>query len=127
MRLAIEHIRVERGGVYAELRCRPARARVSADQARAALELLPNLARHVCVNEKGDSFGDDIVGTEPAHLVEHVAIELMAHRHGGGEGLMGHSSHTGEPGLMLVKLSYRDDLVALECLSRAVELVNGLG
>ena len=127
MQLAIEHIRVERGGVYAELRCRPARARVSAEQARAALELLPNLARHVCVNEKGDSFGDDIVGTEPAHLVEHVAIELMAQHHGSGEGLMGHSSHTGEPGLMLVKLVYRDDLVALECLSRAVELVNGLG
>ena len=127
MRLSIEHIAVERAGISFELRCEPASARVSAAQAEQALRLLPNLGRHVCVNEKGDCFADEIVGTEPAHLFEHVAIELMAREHGSGEGLMGHSSHIGEPGLMAVKLTYADDLVALSCAKRALVFVNGLG
>ncbi|MGN0072782.1 MAG: hypothetical protein ACI36W_03170 [Coriobacteriales bacterium] len=126
MRLSIEHIAVERTGISFELRCVPANARVTPRQAQQALELLPNLGRHVCVNDKGDCFADDIVGTEPAHLFEHVAIELMARERGSGEGLMGHSSFTGEPGLMAVRLSYMDDLEALACAQRALELVNGL-
>lgn len=110
-----------------EVRVFPSDARVSASQAREALALLPNLARHVCINEHGETFGDDIVGTQPAHLLEHVAIELMAQRHQSGAGLMGHTSYADERGLMLVKLTYRDDLVALECVKEAVELVNSLG
>lgn len=104
----------------------PSSARISASQARGALALLPNLARHVCVNEHGETFGDDIVGTQPAHLLEHVVIELMAQSHQSGEGLMGHTSYADERGLMLVKLTYRDDLVALKCVKEAVELVNSL-
>lgn len=110
-----------------EVRVFPSDARVSASQAREALALLPNLARHVCINERGETFGDDIVGTQPAHLLEHVAIELMAQRHQSGAGLMGHTSYADERGLMLVKLTYRDDLVALECVKEAVELINSLG
>lgn len=126
MELTLEHIAVEKHGISLELRCRPADARVSARQAGEALRLLPNLARHVCVNGRGSTFGEEIEGTEPAHLLEHVAIELMAREHG-GEGLMGHTSHAGEPGLMVVKLTYADDLVALGCVKRALELVNSLG
>lgn len=126
MRLSIEHIAVERAGIGFELRCVPAGARVSPAQAQRALALLPNLGRHVCVNERGDCFADEIAGTEPAHLFEHVAIELMAQARGSGEGLMGHTSHTGEPGLMAVRLTYADDLEALACAQRALEFVNGL-
>ncbi len=41
------------------------------------LQRYPNLANHVCVNEKGPTFGDELVGTEMAHLFEHLALELM--------------------------------------------------
>ncbi len=51
--------------------------RVPADAARRMLELLPNLAHHVCVNDNGDTFGDEIAGTEAAHLLEHTIIELQ--------------------------------------------------
>lgn len=124
MRLSIEHITVEASGITAETRVEPAGARVEEEQAQRALAALPNLARHVCVNEHGETFGDEIAGTEPAHLLEHVAIELMAQAHGSGEGLMGHTSYTDERGLMVTKLTFRDDLQALACIKRACALVN---
>ena len=109
-----------------EVRVFPSDARVSASQARGVLAVLPNLSRHVSVNEHGESFDDDIVGTQPAHLLEHVAIELMAQAHQSGAGLMGHTSYADERGLMLVKLTYKDDVVALRCVKEAVELINSL-
>lgn len=126
MELGVEHIAVAKDGMTLEVRVSPWNARVSADQAACALQRLPNLARHVCVNEHGETFGDDVAGTEPAHLLEHVAIELMAREHGSGEGLMGHTSYTDERGLMLVKLTYKDDIVALGCVKKAVAFVNSL-
>jgi hypothetical protein len=55
----------------------PAGVRVSAEAARRADAAFPKLVSHVCVTGGSKHFGDEIVGTEPAHLVEHVAIELM--------------------------------------------------
>ncbi len=126
MQLSIQHITVEASGITVETRISPAGARVGVAQAQQALHELPNLARHVCVNEHGDTFGSEIEGTEPAHLFEHVAIELMAQEAGGGEGLMGHTSYTDKRGLMLTKLTYKDDLLALACIKRACAFVNML-
>lgn len=126
MRLAVEHIAVEPSGITVETRIEPSSARITAHQAQRALELLPNLARHVCVNDKGDTFGADISGTEPAHLFEHVIIELMAQEHDDGAGLMGHTAFTDERGLMETKITFRDDIVALACIKRACAFVNEL-
>ncbi len=126
MRLDVEHIAVAKDGITLAVRCEPPHARVSAAQAQEALRRLPNLARHVCVNENGQTFGDDIAGTQPAHLLEHVAIELMAREHGSGSGLMGHTSYADDKGVMLVKLTFRDDIVALRCIKRACDFVNAL-
>ena len=126
MRLDVEHIAVGKDGMTLEVRCTPVDARISPAQAQEALRQLPNLARHVCVNEQGDTFGSDIVGTQPAHLLEHVAIELMAQEHGSGKRLMGHTSYAPQAGVMLVKLTYKDDLVALRCIKQAAAFVNSL-
>ncbi len=75
--LLIAHITVRTGKLDFELSCDAERLHVGADAAARALGLLPNLARHVCVNRKGERFSDDIEGTESAHLFEHVAIELL--------------------------------------------------
>ena len=45
------------------------------------LNTFSNLAQHVCVNKKGETFGADIVGTELPHLFEHLTIELLAQKH----------------------------------------------
>lgn len=126
MRLEVEHIAVAKDGMTIEARCTPADARVSAAQAKAALDKLPNLARHVCVNPNGKTFADDIEGTRPAHLLEHVTIELMAQEHGSGDGLMGHTSYAQERGVMIVKLTYKDDIIALRCIKEACAFVNAL-
>ena len=75
--LLIVHITVRAGKLDFELSCDAERLHVGAGAAARALGLLPNLARHVCVNRKGERFSDDIEGTESAHLFEHVAIELL--------------------------------------------------
>ncbi len=75
--LLIVHITVRTGKLDFELSCDVERLYVGAGAAARALGLLPNLARHVCVNRKGERFSDDIEGTESAHLFEHVAIELL--------------------------------------------------
>ncbi len=75
--LSIAHVTVRAGKLDFELSCDAKRLRVGAGAAARALGLLPNLARHVCVNRRGERFSDDIEGTESAHLFEHVAIELL--------------------------------------------------
>ncbi len=75
--LSLVHITVRAGKLDFELACDAGRFHVDAVVAARVLRLLPNLARHVCVNEKGSRFADEIEGTESAHLFEHVAIELL--------------------------------------------------
>ncbi len=50
---------------------------VSSAAARRADTAFPKLVSHVCVSGGHQRFGEEIIGTEPAHLVEHLAIELM--------------------------------------------------
>jgi len=61
----------------------PARARVSAALAAAALEHLPTLAEHACKGHGIGCFGEKIVGTTLPHLVEHIAIDLLVQQEAG--------------------------------------------
>ena len=40
--------------------------------------LVPEIMRHACTGDAGKNFGVSLGRTEIAHLVEHVALELMA-------------------------------------------------
>lgn len=64
---------------------------VSAEVAEAVCERLPNIVNHVCVNTRDGSerFGGEIVGTELAHLFEHIVIELEARAGSRAGGLAG--------------------------------------
>lgn len=107
---------------------------VSEPAARRALSILPNLARHVCVNEKGDTFGDEIVGTELAHLFEHVVIELEGQAHGPAAGtrFQGHTSwadelaNTRPQGIALMRttVTFENDLVALQAAKDACAIID---
>lgn len=126
MHLMIEHIGSDEEGILVETRVEPACARITAAKAAAFLEKYPNLAHHVCVNEQGGSFGDDIVGTEPAHLMEHLVIELAAQELASGEGLMGHTAFAEEPGMMITKIVGVDAAVLKRCVHQAVQTINKL-
>ena len=116
---------------------------VGEDVAARMLQLLPNLRNHVCVHTRagGGTFGSELVGTELAHLFEHVVIELQAQAHGAAAAagtppqapqLIGHTSWaeelavTGPQGhaLMRTTVTFADDLVALQAAKDAAELLN---
>ena len=119
---------------------------VGEDVAARTLQLLPNLRNHVCVHTRagGGTFGGELVGTELAHLFEHVVIELQAQAYGEAAAadtrgaqpqapqLIGHTSWaeelavTGPQGhaLMRTTVTFADDLVALQAAKDAAELLN---
>lgn len=138
--LKIRRIRVRKGALDIELSCALDSLHVTQLQAQRALDLFPNLARHVCVNEREDGrFGAEIVGTELPHLLEHLVIELQAQadRQAGlpPRSYTGHTSWfeelalTASQGyaLMRTTVTFHDDFVALRALEDALRVVELLG
>jgi hypothetical protein len=102
--------------------------RTTPEIARRALALLPGLARHHCDNDAGLTFAAEARDTEIAHLLEHVACELMA-LSGSRRTLRGETAWDfGRDGcgVFRVTLQYDDDLVALGALKTAAEVVSAL-
>ncbi len=93
-----------------------------------ALSLLPGLARHHCDNTEGSVFSAEARDTEIAHLLEHVACELMALA-GSPRTLRGETAwdfaRDGR-GVFRVTLQFDDDLVALGALKSAAAIVGAL-
>ena len=131
-RMEIRHIRVRRGALDLELAVALDVLHVSEEQADCVLSLLPNLSRHVCVNEHGDWFGDEIVGTELPHLLEHIIIELEGQACGNAGKPAGHSSWLEELGqtapegyaLMRTTVTFSNDFVALQALKEALAIID---
>lgn len=130
---------MRKGALDIELSCALESLHVTHEQARLALELLPNLSRHVCVNEREDgSFGAEIEGTELPHLLEHLVIEFQAQadRQAGlsPRFYSGHTSWLEELAitapqgyaLMRTTVTFRDDFVALRALGNALRVVEQL-
>jgi hypothetical protein len=93
-----------------------------------ALRVLPGLRGHRCDNGAGMTFPDEMADTEVAHLVEHVAVELMA-RSGSPSTLAGRTEwdfRTDGRGVFRVRLDYDDDLVAIGALKEAAGIVGWL-
>lgn len=133
--LAIRHIQVKRGALVLEVEAPLSTMRVPADAARRMLELLPNLAHHVCVNDNGDTFGDEIAGTEAAHLLEHTIIELQGKAYaswGANRPLftgrtswkrsLAEARSAGES-LMLTTVTFVNDFVALQAAEFACGII----
>jgi hypothetical protein len=90
-----------------------------------ALRLLPGLRGHRCDNGAGMTFPQEMADTEIAHLLEHVAVELMA-LSGSPTKLAGHTEwdfRSDGRGVFHVVLDYDDDLVAVGALKDAAGIV----
>lgn len=85
-------------------------------------QLMPQIADHVCVCDKGDSFRSTLGDTELAHLLEHVAIEFMT-RVGYEDITVGRTTDTDEDRVWDVELSCPDDALTLGALSSAAWLM----
>lgn len=130
--LEIRRANVRRGALDLEIACDLDALRVTPSQADRILELLPNLAHHVCVNDAGnDTFGAELVGTELPHLLEHVIIELQGKAAGSGASFTGHTSwleeleQTAPDGyaLMRTSVTFKNDFVALTATNDAMRLI----
>jgi hypothetical protein len=92
------------------------------------LRLLPGILRHRCECGSAHGIASELHDTELAHLLEHVALELMA-LSGSPRSLRGETvwdfAKDGH-GVFRVALEYDDDLVALGALGEAAKIVNRL-
>jgi hypothetical protein len=101
------------------------RTALGAGVAERALELLPGLATHQCINDDGRSFLEELAETEVPHLFEHVVLELMALA-GSPRSLRGETEwdfRRDGHGIFRVVLEYDDDLVCLGAIKAADRLM----
>ncbi len=82
------------------------------------LELLPDLVDHLCLGDSSPSFAEVVTDTELAHLLEHVAVELMARTDIAGDISCGQTEGLGER-LYRITLSCPDDVLVASALSCA--------
>ncbi|MDO4502341.1 MAG: hypothetical protein Q4D06_04080 [Coriobacteriia bacterium] len=99
------------------------------------LERFPDLPRHACVNQVGPSFAQVMDHTPTPHLLEHLVIDLQLEQYARmdlpaaiqARPLTGVTQWVNrEKGTARVEVGYWDDLVALGCFTRAIELLNQL-
>ena len=82
--------------------------------------LMPEICDHTCLGDAGTTFKDAMGATEVAHLLEHVAIELMARTKLAGDVSCGRTwDVTGEPRTYDVQLACPDDVLVASALSSA--------
>lgn len=82
------------------------------------LDLLPGLLDHVCLGDVAPTFGEVAQDTELAHLLEHVAVELLAQTNLGDEVSCGQTAEVGER-TYEVTLGCPDDVLVVGALSSA--------
>jgi len=122
--LSIERVEVAEKDIRAVVRVRDLglmRTSAATGLVARALELLPGLERHSCENDAHVRFADELADTEAPHLLEHVAVELMALA-GSPRALPARTSwdfSADGRGVFRLQLAYDDDLVALGALKEA--------
>lgn len=85
-------------------------------------QLMPQIAEHACVCDKGDTLRASMGDTELAHLLEHVALEFLA-RLGVQDISAGRTIDTDEDRTWDIELTCPDDALTLGALSSAAWLM----
>lgn len=88
----------------------------------------PDVPRHACVNERGDTFSCVMDSTSLPHLLEHLVIDLQTRGADAGDAVfVGTTTWTDEcAGRARVEVSFTDDLVALRAFRDAVHFLNDI-
>ena len=92
------------------------------------------LPHHTCRNSKGPTFGAVMDHTSLAHLVEHLVIDLQTHEYAAKHSedpstdqvvFTGTTQQSAEdPHVSIVRVSFRDDLIALAAFKKALHFIN---
>lgn len=86
--------------------------------------LLPEIADHACFGDDGVKFQDAMGDTELAHLIEHVAVELMARTNRAGKLSAGKTVELSDPRQYEVQLACPDDVLTSAALMNAIKIVS---
>lgn len=100
----------------------PAMTSEDLDGTNRVYQLMPQIADHACICDKGDVFRSALGDTELAHLFEHVAIEFMV-RAGVEDVSVGRTTATDEDRVWDIELTCPDDALTLGVLSSAAWLM----
>lgn len=87
----------------------------------------PNLPRHACVNDEGDTFAAVIERTSLPHLLEHLVIDLQVEATAPNDDavFVGTTEWIDEfAGRARIEVSFTDDLVALRAFRDATAFLN---
>lgn len=99
----------------------PSAPLMTSDDAEATgrvLDLLPSLSDHVCLGDAAPTFGEVAPDTELAHLLEHVAVELLAQTDIAGDVACGQTAQVAER-TYEITLGCPDDVLVAAALSSA--------
>jgi hypothetical protein len=129
--LALERVEVTEAGVIALVRVAvdaPLRTGAVPGLGAAAIALLPGLVRHRCACGDARGIAEELSDTQTPHLLEHVALELMALSGSPRElgGSTAWDSAVGGHRAYQVGVEYDDDLVAVAALESGVRIIDGL-
>lgn len=87
--------------------------------------LAPAIATHTCLGDAGAQFQDCMGDTEVAHLMEHLAVEIMIETNLAGDIASGRTRAVpGEDRLFEIELSCPDDALTLGALSSAAFMMD---
>jgi hypothetical protein len=132
----VTRVEVLRGHLICDVVFDPSVPRVTSPQLIAGvLSQFPNLPRHACVNECGETFADVMECTPMPHLLEHMIVDLQVRemaslpgdesRMAADKPIVGTSEWVDEPaGLARIDVSFADDHTALRALRDAVAALN---
>ena len=105
-----------------DARCRYTTPRLSAF----ANGQYPDLPKHACVNDLGNTFGYVMERTSVPHLLEHLIISEQVRRQPSSTAIfVGTTEWTDEEaGIARVEVGFKDDLVALRAFNEATLFLN---
>ena len=97
----------------------PARTSDDIEATARVFDLLPGLVDHICLGDSSERFTDVAGDTELAHLLEHVAVELLAQTDIAGDISSGRTVELDDR-LYRITLACPDDVLVAGALSSAV-------
>lgn len=127
--LAIERLTVRADRLVCDVALAPAAPRRTSPQlVERVCAARPNVPRHACVNDEGDTFAAVMTDTPLPHLLEHLVIDLQTQAAADRDAVfVGTTEWTDErAGRARIEVSFVDDLVALRAFRDAIALLNEL-
>lgn len=144
----VERIEVRRGHLVCRVAFSAAPRTTSPQLMSRVLAVVPTLAQHACVNERGTTFAAVMDCTPLSHLLEHLVVDLQVRAESGRWGTLPGAAAEAPPsmanatcerpivgtsewldetaGIARIDVSFADDLVALRAMRDSVAFLNEL-